>query len=78
MANYATKSDLKNATGVDTSEFDKKSDLASLKSGIRKLGTISANLSGLSNAVEEVVKKTLYDELDIKVKADINDKERKN
>ena len=51
----------------------KKSDLASLKSGIRKLATISANLSGLSNAVEEVVKKTLYDELDIKVQADISD-----
>ena len=28
---YTTKADLKNATGVDTSEFAKKVDLASLK-----------------------------------------------
>ena len=32
LYNYATKSDLKNATGVDTSKFAKKFDLASLKS----------------------------------------------
>ena len=34
LSNYATKSDLKNATSVDTSEFTKKTDLASLKSDI--------------------------------------------
>ena len=32
LPNYATKADLKNATGVDTSKFAKKFDLASLKS----------------------------------------------
>ena len=37
VSNYATKSDLKNATGVDTSKFAKKVDLASLKSFIDKL-----------------------------------------
>ena len=36
-SNDATKSDLKNAAGVDTSKFAKKADLASLKSEIDKL-----------------------------------------
>ena len=31
LSNYATKADLKDATGVDTSEFAKKVDLANLK-----------------------------------------------
>ena len=35
--NYATKSDLKNAVGVDTSKFAKKVDLANLKSNVYKL-----------------------------------------
>ena len=34
LSNYATKPDLKNATGVDTSKFSKKVDLANLKSQI--------------------------------------------
>ena len=34
---YVTKSDLENATGVDTSDFVKKVDLASLKSDVDKL-----------------------------------------
>ena len=38
LANYATKFDLKHAVGVDTSEFAKKTDLASLESDIDKLG----------------------------------------
>ena len=37
LSNYATKVDLKNATGVDTSKFAKKVDLANLKSDIDKL-----------------------------------------
>ena len=28
LSNYATKTDLQNATGVDTSDFAKKTDLA--------------------------------------------------
>ena len=32
LSNYSTKADLKNATGVNTSHFDKKIDLANLKS----------------------------------------------
>ena len=37
LSNYARKSDLKKATGVDTSSFAKKTDLASLKSEVDKL-----------------------------------------
>ena len=37
LPNYATKTDLKNATGVDTSSFAKKVDLANLKSNVNKL-----------------------------------------
>ena len=36
MSNYATKADLKNATGVNT-KFAKKVDLANLKSHVDKL-----------------------------------------
>ena len=34
FSNYATKADLKYATGVDTSDFAKKTDLANLKSDV--------------------------------------------
>ena len=37
MSNYATKADLKNTTGVDTSKFAKKVVLANLKSNVDKL-----------------------------------------
>ena len=68
MVNYATKSDLKNATGVDTSEFAKKTDLAKLKWDIGKLETTSADLSSLSNVTEkEVIKRDVHDELVKKV-----------
>ena len=39
MTNRTTKFDLKHATDFDTSEFAKKTDLASLESDIDKLGT---------------------------------------
>ena len=35
--NYATKTNLKNTAGVDTSSFVKKVDLAILKSNVNKL-----------------------------------------
>ena len=52
LPNYATKVDLKNATGVDTSKFAKKVDLASLKSNVGKLGidklkNVPTNLNNL-------------------------------
>ena len=34
MSNYATNVDLKNASGVDTSDFAKKTNLANLKSDV--------------------------------------------
>ena len=37
LYNSATKSDLKNATRVDTSSFAKKTDLANLKSDVEEL-----------------------------------------
>ena len=37
VSNYATKSDLKNLTGVDTSTFSKKVGLANVKSNVDKL-----------------------------------------
>ena len=37
LCNCATKADLKTATGVDTSDFDKRSDLVNLKSDVDKL-----------------------------------------
>ena len=37
LSNYATKAELKNAKGVDTSKFAKKIDSADLKSNFDKL-----------------------------------------
>ena len=37
ISNYAIKANLKNATGVDTSKFAKKVDLASIKFEVEKL-----------------------------------------
>ena len=37
FSNYATKADLKNATGVGTSKFVKNFDLGNLKSEVDKL-----------------------------------------
>ena len=75
LSNYVTKADLKNAAGVDTSKFAKKVNLVSLKSEIDKLDidkleTAPVDLSKLRDVVKnEVVKKTLYDELVKKVSA---------
>ena len=55
LSNYATKVDLKNTTGVDTSGFaKKKTDLANLKSDVDKLDTdklkkVPSNLSNLKS-----------------------------
>ena len=57
FSNYATKTDLKNATGIDTSSFAKKVDLASLKSNVDKLDidklkNVPTNLSSSKSKVE--------------------------
>ena len=73
LSNYATKADLKNATGIDTSNFALKSNLASLKAEVHKqeidkLVPVPVDLSKLSDAVKHyLVKKTAYDKLVAKV-----------
>ena len=52
MSNYASKADLKNATGFDTSKCAKKVNLANLKSDVDKLDidklkNLTSNLSNL-------------------------------
>ena len=59
LPNYATKTDLKNATGIDTSSFAKKVDLTSLKSNVDKLDidkmkNVPNNLSNLKNKLGKV------------------------
>ena len=59
LSNYATKANLKNATGVDTSKFAKKVDLVSLKSNVDKLDidklkNVPANLSNLKSKVDKL------------------------
>ena len=59
LSNYATKADLKNATGVDTSSFAKKTNLASLKFNVDKLDidklkNVPTNLSNLKSKVDKL------------------------
>ena len=59
LSNYATKADLKNATGVGTSSFAKKADLSNSKSDVDKLDidkleNVSTNLSNLKNEVDKL------------------------
>ena len=54
LSNYATKTDLKNETDVDTSFFAKKSDLTNLKFNVDKLNfdklkNIPTNLNDLKS-----------------------------
>ena len=59
LSNYATKADLKNATGVDTSKFAEKVDLVSLKSTVDELDTdklknVPRNLSNFKRKVDKL------------------------
>ena len=62
LSNYATKTDLKNVTHIDTSSFALKTNLASLKTEVDKLDIdklmpVPVDLSKLSNVVKtDVVK----------------------
>ena len=73
LSNYATKTDIKNITHADTSNFGLKPNLANLKTKVDKLDIdklvpIPADLSKLSNVVKnDVVRKTVYDQLVTKV-----------
>ena len=59
LSNFATKADLKNATGINTSSFAKKVDVTDSKSNIDKLDidklkNIATNLSNLKSKVDKV------------------------
>ena len=59
LSNYATKADLKNATGVDTSNFAKKTDFTNLKSDVDKLDidklkNVPTNLSNFKSKVDKL------------------------
>ena len=59
LRNYATKTDLKNGKGVDTSIFAKKVDLANLKSNVDKLDidkleNVSTNLTNFKFKVNKL------------------------
>ena len=85
LSNYATKTDIKNISHVDTSSFALKTNLANLKTEVDKLDIdklvpVPTDLSKLSNVVKnDVVKKTIYDKLVTKVNnIDTNDFVLKN
>ena len=73
LSNYATKTDLKSMTHVDTSSFALKPNLANLKTevdklDIDKLAPVPVDLSKLNDVIKnDVVKKTVYDKLVAKV-----------
>ena len=73
LSNYVTKTDLKNVSHVDVSNFALKSNLVSLETKVDKidadkLKTFSVDLAKLSNVVKNViVKKTEYNKLATKV-----------
>ena len=62
LSNYATKTDLKNVTHVDTSSFVLKTNLAILKTkvdklDIDKLAPVPVDLSKLNDVKNDVIKK---------------------
>ena len=69
LSNYATKTDIKNISHIDTSSFALKTDLANLKTEVDKLDIvklvpISVYLSKLIDVVKNnVVKKDVYNKL---------------
>ena len=56
MYNYATQADLKNATGVDTSDFAKMTTLAHSKSDVDKLHELKNIPRNWRNLKSKVVK----------------------
>ena len=59
LSNIVTKADLKNAKGVDTLEFAKKTDLANLKSDVDrldmdKLKNVPSNICNLKSKVDKL------------------------
>ena len=59
LSYYTTKADFKNAAGVDTSDFARKTDLANLKSDVDKLDidklkNLPTNLSSLKSKIDKL------------------------
>ena len=73
LSNYATKTDLKNVTHINTSSFALKTNFPSLKTEVDKLDIdklvpAPVDLSKLSNFVKnDVVRNVVYDKLTVKV-----------
>ena len=73
LSYYATNTNIKNISHVDTSSFALKTNLANLKTEVDKLDIdklvpIPVDLSKLSDVVKnDVVKKAVYDKLTIRV-----------
>ena len=73
LSNYATKTDIKDISHVDTSNFELKTNLASLKTEFDKLDIVElvpipVDLSKLSDVGKnDVVKKDVFDKLFTKV-----------
>ena len=73
LKNYVTKEDLKNITHVDTSSYPLKTNLASLKTevdklGILKLSTLPTDLAKLTNKVaNDLFEETDFNKLEKKV-----------
>ena len=66
LSNYATKTDLKNVTHIDTSSFSLKASLETEvdQLDIDKLAPVPVDLSKLSDVVKnDVAKKTVYEKL---------------
>ena len=63
LSNYASKTDIQNIFHIDTSSFELKLNLASLKSEVDKLDidkVVPVDLSKLSDVVRNDVVKKLY------------------
>ena len=73
LSNYATKTDLKNATGVDMSKFAKKVDSANLKSNVDKVDIDKLkNLSNLKSKVDKLnVDKLVHVLIDLSKPGDV-------
>ena len=69
LSSYATKTELKNVTHVDVSNFSLKVNLSSLKTEVEKLDIakltlLPVDLAKLSDVVKnDIVKKTVYNKL---------------
>ena len=77
LSNHAIKIDFKNTTGIDTSSFARKVDLARLKSNVDKLDigklrNVPTNLSNLKSKVDKIgVNKLLPVPVDLSKLSDV-------